>query len=273
MPILVLLMGLIWVATPVAWAQEPVPVPSDGSSVHYRTGPGDVLSVQVYGEADLSGQFPVTESGSIAHPLLGEVAVARSSIGEIQAMLIQRLSADILVDPKVSVEVRTYGSQAVRVLGAVEKPGTYFLRGPTTVLDILAEAGGVKQDKSSLEVRLKRGGDTEEGVAIPLHQLLGSGEGNAAVHAGDSIWVPEGEFVYVSGDVGKPGQVIWRDGLTVTQALAACGGPTRTANLRRTYILREGERIDVNIRRIQKGRAEDLRVRPGDRFFVKESAF
>jgi len=178
------------------------------------------------------------------------------------------------VDPQVTVRVETFASRKVNVVGAVRKPGVIPLTGPTTLLDILSEAGGVVAERSSQEVQVKRARTGEiEPLVVNLERLLSAGEGNVTLEAGDVVYVPEGAFVFVSGQVGKPGQVPWRDGLTVTQAMVAAGGPVRTANLRKAYILREGGRIEINLRRVMKGKDADVPIQQGDQLFVDESVF
>ena len=129
-------------------------------------------------------------------------------------------------------------------------------------------------EKSSAEVQVKRARTGEiEPLVVNLDRLLSTGAGNVQLQVNDVIYVPESEFVYVSGQVSKPGPVAWRDGLTITQALIAAGGTNKTANLRKAYILREGHRIALNIKRIMKGRDLDIPVQAGDKIFVDESVF
>ena len=195
-------------------------------------------------------------------------------VEEIAASLTTKLASDFLVDPQVTVRVETFASRKVNVVGAVRKPGVIPLTGPTTLLDILSEAGGVVAERSSQEVQVKRARTGEiEPLVVNLERLLSAGEGNVTLEAGDVVYVPEGALVFVSGQVGKPGQVPWRDGLTVTQAMVAAGGPVRTANLRKAYILREGGRIEINLRRVMKGKDADVPIQQGDQLFVDESVF
>jgi protein involved in polysaccharide export with SLBB domain len=74
------------------------------------------------------------------------------------------------------------------------------------------------------------------------------------------------------GNVGKPGEIAWRQGLTVANCVAAAGGALPTADLGHVFILRDGVRTRVNLRKILSGKAPDVIVQPGDRVFVQESA-
>ena len=88
----------------------------------------------------------------------------------------------------------------------------------------------------------------------------------------DIVFVPQ-SLVSVMGQVGKPGEVSFRDGLTVSQCVAAAGGALPTAALGNLYILRGDKRLRVNLRRILAGTADDLVLQAGDRLYVPESAF
>ena len=241
---------------------------SDGSG--YILGPDDVLDIQVWEEADLSGTFTVGETGLIDLPLVGEIEVMGRTASVVSEDLRQRLGRDFLVEPQVAVTVETHRSHPVLVQGAIRQPDRYFLSRPTTLLDILAEAGGILVERSSQEVHLMRDDDSDP-VIIRLDPLMSSGEGNIQLRAGDIIYVPENEVVYVSGQVVSPGAVTWRDGLTIFQAVTEAGGASPGANMRRAYILRGGERIEVNLRRVIRGRDPDLPLRAEDQLFIDES--
>ena len=237
--------------------------------VDYQVGAGDVLQVQVYGEAGLSGTMPVNERGEIDFPLLGSLLVRGLSPPDIASMIRDRLADGFLVEPQVMVRVDAFGSQPIQVLGAVEKPGTYYVNGSATVLDLLSQAGGVRGGGVN-EVRITRSKDGGKVTLLPYGPLVSQGTGNIGVWGGDIIFVPE-SLVYVMGEVQKPGSIAYSDGLTVSRCLAATGGAATGANLGRVYILRGDERIRVNVRRILRGKEEDVPVLSGDQIFVQAS--
>ena len=176
-----------------------------------------------------------------------------------------------IVEPNVTAWLDAYQSQPVQVLGAVAKPGLYYLKGATTVLEILSEAGGASIEGVN-EVRITRGGEEGDVTVVPYEDLLGRGEGNLKLKGGDIVFVPE-SLVTVMGQVNKPGDISLRDDLTVSDCIAAAGGAHETANLGRVWILRGEEGIRVNVRKVLAGKAENVRVLAGDRIFVGESAF
>lgn len=244
---------------------------ADASAV-YRVGPGDMLAIRVVGEADLSGAFLVSPEGAVNLPMIGSVPVGGNTAQQFSSVLKGLLARDYLVDPQVDVKVEGFASRPVQVLGAVRRPGTYFLSGPTRLLEIISLAGGVLNDRSSAEVRISRD-DGAEPEIVDLDQLLSHGKGNVHLRAGDLVNVLEGKVVYVNGEVHHPGAVPWRGGITVSRALALAGGAKGTANLRHAYILREGETLPISLKAIFRAKAEDVVLRPGDQLLVEVNPF
>jgi polysaccharide export outer membrane protein len=259
------------VMTPLTAVAQDVPSPVSVAVVQdaYRIGPQDVLLISVYGEDDLSGKQPVTEDGHVFVPLIGEIPVAGLTAQQAGRLLTERLGDGFLVSPQVSVQVDEYRSQKVSVVGAVKRPGDFYLSGPTTLLELIARAGNIDAEKSAREVRVRRA--SGETVVVGIDALLSTGDGDLLLRPDDVVTVPPGQFVYIAGEVEKPGEVVFWEGLTVTQALTKVGGPSETARLKGAYILRGGERIPVNLRRILEGREADIALEPGDQLFLRES--
>ena len=253
--------------TPIADAAE-VEAPRAGLS-RYRLGPGDVLTITVFGEPDQSGDFPIAEDGEIDYPLLGEVPVEGLTIAGVDEALTSALAARFLRDPQVSIDVKTFKSQTVEVVGAVKAPGEVPLTGSTTLVDVLTAVGWIT-DPSVTEVRVQHEGQVQ---SIPLDKLIAPGAEPPRVVGGDVIYVPQGVVVYVAGEVAKPGAIAYREGLTVNQAVVGAGGAKQTANLKKVVIVRGGERIDVNYRKIQRGHAKDIVLQANDQIVVSESVF
>lgn len=248
-----------------AWAQAPAQ-----ESAAYAIGAGDTVNVQVYGEPSLTGAFPVDAAGGLDFPLIGRVQVAGLTPPQVTELLTSMLVEGYLRNPSVTVSVSTFRSQPVQVLGAVKSPGLYYLKGPTTVMAILSEAGGVSQTGVG-EVRITHKGEENKTIVLPYDQLLNHSEEQLTLRGGDIVFVPQ-SMVTVMGSVAKAGEVPYRDGLTVTQAIAATGGALPVAALGGVYILRGDERIKVNVRRVLAGKASDVELQAGDRLYVPESA-
>jgi polysaccharide export outer membrane protein len=112
-------------------------------SVDYVIGPLDVLTITVFREPDLSlDEVPVDASGSIIFPLVGQISVAGKTSTEVTSLIRDRLGERFLVDPQVSVNIKSSVSQKVTVEGQVTEPGVFELQGQTSLLQALAMAKG-----------------------------------------------------------------------------------------------------------------------------------
>ena len=100
-----------------------------GVSGKYRCGPGDRLQVKVFEVEDLSGEVVIAADGSLRLPLIGAVEAGGLTPTEIEARLRGLYAEGLLRNPQIQVSVVEYGSQPVSVLGAVNSPGIYQLRG------------------------------------------------------------------------------------------------------------------------------------------------
>jgi len=246
----------------------------DMADTAYMVGAGDLLDIRVFGEPDLSGSFRVHDGDLLILPLLGEVTVAGLTVSTLDDTLTRLYGDRYLVHPDVTVQVTEYGSRGVQVLGAVGKPGVVYLQRPTRVLELLALAGGLNAEKAVREIHLRRTVDgSTQVIVLKVDDVLAGGPGNVEVRAGDVVNVAEGLVVYVSGQVEKTGTVSFREGLTVSRAVAEAGGPKTYANLRDVWILRDGQRVKVNLKRILAGRAEDVALQPGDQVVVEQRIF
>lgn len=242
--------------------------PGDG----YLLGEGDTLNIQVFDENELSGSFTVGEDGSIDYPLIGRVDVQGETVASLDEKITASLGARFLRDPQIQVSVKVYGSQPVQVLGSVKEPGSVHLKGKMTVLDVIGEAGGVT-GAGVAEVRVQFQDENRPSVTVSLDELLRDGARNIRLASGDVVHVSEGMVIYVSGEVNKPGAVPFSEGITITQALTRSGGTTRTARTREAYILRGEQRIDINLKKILRGKAADVVLRPDDQIVLQEAVF
>jgi polysaccharide export outer membrane protein len=121
--------------------------------------PGDKLEIDVFQVADLDRTVQVDNKGRIFLPLIGEVQAAGKSVLTLQNDITQRYSAKYLQNPQVSVLVKESAGQQVTLDGAVKKPGIYPVSSNSTLLQVVAEAGGLDDiaDESKVYVFRKVG--------------------------------------------------------------------------------------------------------------------
>lgn len=264
------LLAIVLLSPLSAVAAEPS-ASAQGATEHadvYRVGAGDTLKVEVFGEPTLSREVRVTPTCSVDLQLIGPVPVCGSSAPEIAERVRVLYSDGYLRQPSVFVDVSAYGSQRVEVKGAIKKPGIYVLEGVTTLSELITIAGG-PDSPSVFRVTLSGTGET---LDYDLSVIDRRPE-RVIVAAGQVVNLHPPLTVSVFGEVRSGGQLPYIPGLTVTEALGLAGGPTEVAGLGRSYVLRAGDgvRERVNIRRIQRGRASDVALRPDDQLVIRRS--
>lgn len=136
----------------IALADEPAPVEA---LPEYRIGIDDVLDVAVWNVAELQKTVPVRPDGKISLPLVNDVAAAGLTPMELREQLTKKI-ATFVQNPDVSVVVREIRSLKVSVIGQVRTPGRYDIKGRSTVLDALAQAGGFTEFAARRKITIIR---------------------------------------------------------------------------------------------------------------------
>ena len=261
-----------------------------GGQGDYILGPGDVIEITVYEEPELTRVVRISANGTITFPLVGQVEANNCTVSQLELKLARILGEDYLVNPQVSVYVKSYESKQVLVLGAVNKPGAYPLSAKATVLEMLSRAEGVELKQGGKSLILLRkgksntgevgGGDPQEIITMDLNKLLVEGDTkyNIYVQNGDIIHVPKSDSVFVFGQVKNPGSYTLEKEVTVLQAITMAGGVTRIANPSKVKIIRVNdgykENIMINLNEITDGdKSKDVRLRSEDIVVVPESFF
>ncbi len=255
----------------------------------YTIGPRDVLGISVWGQADLSRDYTVDPDGFIPFPLVGRVKAVGSNPKELAAQLTERLGKDYLVNPQVIVWVKEYLSQKVQVLGAAEKPGVYYLNGPTTMLEILSKAGGLASTAGKQVILLRNhvasaGGEVSASpiLRISLDKMqAGDPAENTRVQNQDTIIVSKAQAhsYFVLGEVKKPGGYTLEKETNILEGITIAGGFTDKAAPSRIRLLRstpEGQKvIEVDMNDIlRRGReAKGIMLQESDVVVVPESFF
>jgi polysaccharide export outer membrane protein len=210
-------------------------------------GTGDLLHIEVFDVTELSRDVRVGDAGDISYPLIpSKITAAGLTPFQLEQKMEQLLIENGLVThPQVSVFVKEQNSQPVSVVGAVQKPMVYQVIRPTTLLEILAGAGGITDDAGSVVIvtrsptapaarstaavigasangngsvrasAIPNGsapndplGENPQIITIRLQDLLESGDSayNILIYGGDVISVPRAGIVYVAGaGIAQPG--------------------------------------------------------------------
>ena len=150
-------------------------------------GRGDVLDISVFQVPELSKTLEVRETGTINFPLLGEVAAAGKTPEELQRELTSKLAADYLQNPVVTVFVKESNSQRVTISGAIGKPGIYPIKGPTSVTEIVAEAGGLADESDSTILILREKGGSRVTERYDVSEIQAGRAQDPLVQANDVL--------------------------------------------------------------------------------------
>jgi polysaccharide export outer membrane protein len=243
-----------------------------------KLGVGDLIEISVFGVPDLSTKARISGSGDVYLPLIDYVHLASLTTDEAQELIQKRLEDGGFVrGPHVSIFVNESASQAITLVGEVNRPGAYPAIGDRRLFDLISAAGGLT-DKAGRNVTIERRGDPGQKIELQLSSnLTEDTQENVDIFPGDTIIVSRAGIVYVVGDVNRPsGFRIEDNTLTVLKALALVGGGTRTSALSKTKILREGpngtQEIPVNLKKILYAKAPDMALVKGDVLFVPGSA-
>ena len=131
----------------------------------YKIGPLDVLDVAVFQVPDLKRSVQVSDTGIINYPLIGEVRAAGKTAQQLELDLTKRLAATYLQSPQVTVYVREFNSQRITVEGAVRNTGVFPLKGRTTLIEALSQAGDLNDSIASGDISIFRTIDGKSSVA------------------------------------------------------------------------------------------------------------
>jgi polysaccharide export outer membrane protein len=172
---------------PAAGVQSSVTLPQD-----YVIGPEDVLSVLFWRDKEMSGEYVVRPDGQITLPLVNDVQAAGLTPEQLKEAL-TTAAAKYLEDPTVTVGVKAINSRKLYITGMVSKPGSYPLLGPTTVMQLIAMAGGLHEFAASKKILVVR---TESGKQVAYkfnYKDIVSGKNfkqNIELKPGDTVIVP-----------------------------------------------------------------------------------
>jgi polysaccharide export outer membrane protein len=264
-------------------------------------GTGDLVHVEVFDVPDLTREVRVNESGLISLPLIpGRIQASGLTTYQLEQKVAELLLENGLVShPQVSVFVKEQNSQPITVVGAVLKPATFQAIRQTTLLEALAQAGGIADDAAN-ELNVLRpvapdaaakdgnsGGGADppgatQSINVRLTDLLYSGDPtfNIPVYGGDIINVPRSGIVFVTGAVNQPGGYVLASRgqpLTTLQAVTMARGLSGYAKPNDAVIIRlhqdtgVKEEIPVQLKQIMDRKKNDIRLFANDTLYIPES--
>lgn len=269
------------------------------ASKDYPLGPGDVVELRVFGEAQFDGAYNVDNDGNLTVPFIEQPINARCrQIAAVRKDIVNAL-AKFLRSPQVYLRIKEQHSrQRAVVYGAVRAPTPFEMHRRARLLELLSNSGGVtEQSNGTIQIthtetavcpepdELTEGNSSVQGVdslgtpftVYKVSELkLGKPEANPFIRPGDIIYVAEASPVYVTGAVVAPQGLYLREHLSLTTALAQVGGLKKEAKTSEVIIHRQKpdgsgrDLITADYRKIQKKQQADIELQPYDVIEVPE---
>lgn len=255
----------------------------------YRIGPLDVLEINSHvGDKVRQTTVTVNSRGKISYSFIDDLNAVGLTPSELDRVLTRKLSSYIR-NPRIDILVKEFKSKRATVIGEFASlraqqsvragSGLIYLKGKTTLLDLIGQAGGYTVDADIKNTRLIRGGRT---YVINLFDIIEKGDlgQNVIIDDGDTIDIPElpafGERVYVMGEVVKQGIYPLKDAQDLLAALSLAGSITRLAKEENTLIVRGYEvgkdplvmMSDVKAMLRKADLGQNIRLQDGDLVYV-----
>jgi polysaccharide export outer membrane protein len=228
----------------------------------YILGSGDIIRIRVDGKEPATHPFIIDPQGTIDYPPLGKVQANGLTLEALAERIGHRLASGLDRTPKVTASMVQYRNQHVYVLGAVRAPGVHPLPLDASLLELIAQAGGPTPEASWIVLVIKRssiqdnsGEHVHDGKTIQEHKAEGLPQPAAIrfdldelmiaaitpplhLESGDIIFIPEGGYYYIYGEVERPGRYRLERGTTVIRAITLAGGATPFAAQKRMTVWR-----------------------------------
>lgn len=294
---------------PLPAAFQPMPVaglpPIDPAllqrpAAEHRLGPGDVLDIEIVGDASTRTRTIVGPDGKIYFYILPGIDVWGLTVAEARARVASEMRKFVREEQPISMALRTAGSSRIWVLGRLNKPGVYTMSGPMTLLEAIAVAGGPSPAAGIVTaggtVGVSGGGGATDEAAdlsrsfvirqgkilrVDFDRLLRQGDmsQNIYLQPDDFVYLPSSTTgsIHVLGAVNTPRSIDATGRQSLAQAVAQAGGLLREAYPSQVAIVRgslsEPHVAVVDLDAILHGQATDVLLAPQDIVYVPHSPY
>ncbi len=256
----------------------------------YKIDPGDILEITFWeGTASKKEEILVRSNGKISFGFVEDLYIKGLTATELDQKLTHYLK-EYVKNPRIDVVVKKYNSKFVQLFGALQSndqgagAGIYQLKGKSTVLEMIAHAGGASRDANLNDVRIRR--KNGQVVSLNLFKTINQGDlsQDMVVDDGDLIFIPnlakEGNRIYVFGEVENPGAYTFSGtNFRLFDAISEAGGATVFASTEKTRVVRgdptRPEFIKVNLKSlIEEGdQSQNMVLASGDLVYVPRSGW
>jgi polysaccharide biosynthesis/export protein len=263
---------------------------NNADNERYRIGFQDTLEIQVFRHPELNQRVNVNPDGTIFLFRTDKPIAAVCKTERELANVVAQEYLSFLKKPEINVVAIEKKSQSLGVIGAVEKPGTFFVNRKIRLLELLAFAGGTNKEAGSRLIVARTGSTSackiESDDSVIQNDLLLmnfkvkdvlEGKQNLWMQPGDVVSVLDSDVIYIYGNVKKVGAVKMREPITLTQAIVSAEGLKPTAKsqvkvLRQKQDSSEREELVFNLKDIESRKIQDPFLEPNDIVAVSEDS-
>lgn len=273
-------------AAPPTGATPENKTPSSPTSwrARYELGPGDVINFSLFGRPELDRPgFRIAPDGTISYLQAQNINVAGLTIDEARLAIEKGLSSNFRA-PRVIITPQEVGSKRFTILGKVINKGVVTLERPITLVEAIANAGGIETglfERNTIELAdLDRSFVSRKGQQLPVdfRRLLNEGDmkQNIEIEPNDFIFIASTitNDYYVIGAVVNPGVQGLTPDATVVSAISRRGGLTDRAWTDRVLVVRgsftKPEAFVVNLKDVLAAKEKDFKLQPKDIVFISE---
>ena len=250
----------------------------------YELGPGDVINFALFGRPELDRNgFRVSPDGSISYLQAQNILVTGLTINETRLKIEEGLMG-YFKSPRVIITPVEVGSKRFSILGKVVKKGVYTLSTPTTLVEAVAQAGGIETglfERKTVEIAdMDRSFITRKGYHLPVdfRKLFNEGDlsQNIALEPNDFIYIASSvsNDYFVLGAVVTPGVQGYTADASLVSALTRRGGLTDRAFTDKVLVVRGSfsnpETHVISLKDILAAKARDFKLLPDDIVYVSE---
>ncbi|MGC8805534.1 MAG: SLBB domain-containing protein, partial [Candidatus Ratteibacteria bacterium] len=203
----------------------------------YYLGPGDQIEISVWGVTEFHQQMEIDREGSIIVPRIGKIYLSGKNLIQARKYL-QDIFSRTYRDIKLELTLVKARQMTVFVMGEVVKPGTYAITTSTSILEILALAGGITERGSMRKISIVHKDGTKQEIDLyPV--FFGYGLPDITMQAEDIVYVPLGtKFVSITGAVRRPAIYEMTEPLSLKTLIEYAGGFLPEADTKRIAIFR-----------------------------------
>lgn len=244
----------------------------------YHIGPLDLIDIKVLYSDEISRVVRVDSKGNISLPMIGLIKAAGLTTFELEQLITNKLSVDLIQNPQVTVFIKEFTSQRMTVQGVVNRAGVYDFQGQATLLQAISMAGGLseKADETAVKVIRKSPGKNEETITYDINLIRANKIDDPLLENGDVVMAEEKKPISVQGAVRSAGIYYLRGNASLMQVLAQSGGITDAADSSEVSIaskMPDGSTVTVlyDIEKIKTNKIKDPEVVPGDQVIVGAS--